>query len=114
MIHFTTKDMVGYIVRRRDADGKETFKFVEAKIKKIVNGKTKISVYTDRFRVLDAEEIESNMQILHRGNNIMLVGEPFITSSDYSEHCRKTVDYWNEHGAESILNAIVSPNIDDE
>ena len=103
----TPKDKVGYISLRKDENGKEFFKFIEATIKKVVIGKTKTSVYSDKFNALDAEELISNTEMI-RDMKLMLVTEPFITSEEYSEHCRKTVDYWNEHGARSIFDEIDS------
>jgi hypothetical protein len=102
-MNITVKDKIGFIRRSKDLEGKESFKFIESKIKKIVTGKTKTSIYSDKFYAIDADEIESNTDILKKGNGIMLVGEPFITTPEYSEHCLKVVDYWNEHGAKSIL-----------
>lgn len=99
----TPKDKIGYI-RRATVDGKEQFKFIEAKIKSVRVGKKQTSVYTDKFYALDAEEIEFNTEMIGKGRGIMLVNEPFITNNEYSEHCRKTVDYWNIHGARSILD----------
>lgn len=99
----TPKDKIGYI-RRATVDGKDQFKFIEAKIKSVRVGKKQTSVYTDKFYALDAEEIEFNTEIIGKGSGIMLVNEPFITNDEYSEHCRKTVDYWNIHGARSILD----------
>lgn len=99
----TPKDKIGYI-RRATVDGKEQFKFIEAKVKSVRIGKKGTSVYTDKFYALDAEEIESNTSFISKGSGLMLVNEPFITTDDYSELCRKTVDYWNEHGAKSIFD----------
>lgn len=99
----TPKDKIGYI-RRATVDGKEQFKFIEAKIKSVRVGKKQTSVYTDKFYALDSEEIEFNTEMIGKGSGIMLVNEPFITNDEYSEHCRKTVDYWNIHGARSILD----------
>ena len=103
-MNITTKDKIGYIKHNKYSDGSESFRFIEAKIKKIVVGKTKTSIYSDKLYTLDADEIESNTRILNKGNGLMLVGEPFITTPEYSEHCQKVVDYWNEHGAKSILD----------
>ena len=102
-MNITPNDKIGYISRRKDENGKEVFKFIEAKIKKVVVCKTKTSVYSDKFNALDAEEIISNTEMI-RDMKLMLVTEPFITNEEYSEHCRKTVDYWNEFGARSILD----------
>ena len=99
----TPKDKIGYI-SRATVDGKEKFRFIEAKVKSVRIGKKGTSVYTDKFYALDAEEIEFNTSMIGNGNGIMLVNEPFITTDEYSEHCRKTVDYWNKHGAKSILD----------
>ena len=99
----TPKDKIGYI-RRATVDGKEQFKFIEAKIKSVRIGKKQTSVYTDKFYALDAEEIEFNTEMIGKGSGIILVNEPFITNDEYSEHCRKTVDYWNTHGARSAFD----------
>ena len=103
-MNITIEDKIGYISRSKDSNDKENFRFIEAKIKKIVVGKTKTSIYSDKFYALDADEIESNTKILHKNNELMLVEEPFITSPEYSDHCCKVIDYWNEHGAKSILD----------
>lgn len=99
----TPKDKIGYI-RRATVNGKEQFKFIEAKVKSVRIGKKGTSVYTDKFYALDAEEIESNTSMISEGNGLMLVNEPFVTTDDYSELCRKTVKYWNEHGAKRIFD----------
>ena len=101
----TPKDKIGYI-RRATVDGKEQFKFVEAKVKSVRIGKKGTSVYTDKFYALDAEEIEFNTSMIGKDSKIMLVNEPFITTDEYSERCRKAVDYWNAHGAKSILDEL--------
>ena len=100
----TTKDKIGFISKRTTGDGRDYFKFIEAKIKSVRIGKKQTSVYTDKFYAIDAEEIELNTEIIGKGSGIMLVNEPFITNDEYSEHCRKTVDCWNIHGAKSILD----------
>ena len=101
----TPKDKIAYI-RRATVDGKEQFKFIEAKVKFVRIGKKGTSVYTDRFYPLDAEEIEFNTSLIGKNSGIMLVNEPFITTDKYSEHCIKVVDYWNDHGAKSILDEL--------
>ena len=103
----TPKDKIGYI-RRSTVDGKDQFRFIEAKVKSVRIGKKGTSVYTDKFYALDAEEIEFNTSMIGNGSGIMLVNEPFITTGEYSEHCRKTVDYWNEHGSRSILEELAT------
>lgn len=102
----TTKDKIGYIKRYTDAeDEKEEFKFIEGKIKKIVIGKKKKSVYSDKFYTLDMDEVEFNTKMISGKSKLILVNEPFITTDEYSEHCKQVVDYWNEHGAKSILDS---------
>lgn len=109
-MNITPKDNIGYISCRKDENGKEVFRFIEAKIKKVVVCKTKTSVYSDKFNALDAEELISNTEMIG-DRKLMLVTEPFITTDDYSEHCRQTVDYWNEHGAKSIFDAEPSKDV---
>ena len=103
----TPKDKIGYI-RRATVGGKEQFKFIEAKVKSVRIGEKGTSVYTDKFYALDAEEIEFNTSMIRKGSGLMLVNEPFVTTEEYSEHCRKAVDYWNEHGAKSILDELAA------
>ncbi len=100
----TTKDKIGFIQRRRDADGKETFKYIEGKIKKIVIGKKKISVYSDKFYPLELADLEGNTRIFNEDRRVLIVGEPFITNDKLAAWCQKNVDYWNEHGAKSLLD----------
>jgi|GEM_PF-3450536 len=98
-----TPDMkIGIILSFKDETGKEKFKFLEGKIKKINIGKTKTSIYTDSIANLDAVELESNTQLISE-SKLILLDEPFITDGEYSEHCRQVVDYWNEYGAKSVL-----------
>ena len=100
----TAKDRIGFIQRRTDENGKQHFKYIESKIKKIVVGKKKTSVYSDRFYTLELEELEINTKIFNETKGVLLVGEPFITNDKLAEWCQKNVDYWNEHGAKSILD----------
>lgn len=102
-IHITPKDTIGYI-RRLTIDDKTQFRWIETKVKKVVIGKTKTSVYSDRFYTLDAEEIESNTDIMTNGTGLVIVNEPFITNPELTEKCKKTVDYWNEYGAKGVLD----------
>ena len=98
----TTKDKIGLIQRRTDSEGKQVFKYVESKIKKIVIGKKKTSVYSDGFYPLELEELESNTKFFDIENGFLIVGDPFITNDKLAAWCQKNVDYWNEHGAKSI------------
>ncbi len=98
----TPATKIGYISSSKDEAGKETYEFIEAKIKRINVGKRITSIHTNKFHALDIEDIESNTKIITE-HKIMLVNEPFITNDEYSERCRKTVKYWNEHGALSII-----------
>ena len=100
----TTKDKIGFIQRRTDENGKQHFKYIESKIKKIVIGKKKTSVHSDRFYPLELEELESNTKFFNEEKGVLLVGEPFITNDKLAEWCQKNVDYWNEHGAKSIFD----------
>lgn len=100
----TTKNKIGYIQRRTDENGKQHFKYIEAKIKKIVIGKNRTAVYSDKFRAIELEELESNTNIFSEEKGILIVGEPFITNDKLAEWCQKNVDYWNEHGAKGIFD----------
>ena len=98
----TTKDKIGFIQRRTDENGKQTFEYIESKIKRVVIGKRKTAVYSDKFYPLEIEELERNTEIFDKQNGILIVGEPFITNKELAEWCQKNVDYWNKHGARSI------------
>ena len=100
----TTKDKIGLIQRRTNSDGKQVFKYVESKIKRIVIGKKKTSVYSDGFYPLELEELESNTSFFDEERGVLIVGEPFVTNDKLAEWCQKNVDYWNEHGAKSLLD----------
>ena len=105
----TAKDRIGYIRRQENPDGTTTFKLIEAKIKSVRIGKKGTSVYSDRFRALDAEELESNTEIMSGNSALVLVGEPFITNDAMSEWLQKVVTHWNRHGAETLLGNRTEP-----
>lgn len=98
----TPATKIGYISSSKDETGKETYEFIEAKIKRINVGKMITSIHTDKFHAIYLEELESNTALI-LNYEVTLVNEPFITNDEYSERCRKTVNYWNKHGAKQIL-----------
>lgn len=109
----TPKDTIGYICKNY-VDGKEQFEYIEAKIKSVRIGKRGTKVYTDKFYVLDAEDIEHNTEWMNEtAPQLILVQEPFITNPEIAERCRKNVDYWNEHGARSIWDDLVGKENED-
>jgi len=105
----TTKDTIGYIRRQENPDGTTTFKLIEAKIKSVRIGKKGTSVYSDRFRALDAEELEENTALMAVTSRIILVGEPFVMNDEMSERLKKVVDHWNQYGAETLLGTRTEP-----
>lgn len=105
----TTKDRIGYIRCQEHADGTTEFKYIEAKIKSVRIGKKGMRVYSDRFRALDAEDLESNTEIMSGNSRLVIVGEPFITNDAMSEHLQKVVAYWNKHGAKPLLGDRTKP-----
>ena len=105
----TTKDKIGYIRRQENLDGTTTFKLIEAKINSVRIGKKGISVYSDRFRALDAEELEDNTEIMSGNSSLVLVEEPFITNEEMSERLKRVVDHWNQYGAETLLGNRTEP-----
>lgn len=110
----TTKDRIGYIRRQEHPDGTASFKFIEAKIKSVRIGQKGTSVYSDKFRSLDAEEIELNTEIMSGNSKIILVGEPFVTNDELTERLKKVVDNWNKYGAESVLGNRTKPPKEEE
>ncbi len=105
----TTKDKIGYIRRKELADGTTEFKFIEAKIKSVRIGKKGTSVYSDRFRALDAEELEENAELMADTSRLILVNEPFIMNDEMSERLQKVIEHWNMHGAETLLGNRTEP-----
>ena len=95
----TPKDTIGCILRHKDSEGNETFKFIEAKVKRVSIGKTKTSVYTKEFYPLDAEEIESNTKMIDTSKGFLLVDEPFLLKEGDSNYFKAVVEHWNTHGA---------------
>ena len=109
----TTKDKIGYIRRQVNPDGTTTFKLIEAKIKSVRIGKKGTSVYSDRFRALDAEELEENAELMSDTSRIILVDEPFVMNDEMSERLQKVVEHWNKHGAETLLGNRTEPPKED-
>lgn len=105
----TTKDKIGYIQCQKHADGTTTFKLIEAKIKSVRIGKKGTSVYSDKFRALDAEELEDNTKFMSDNSKIILVNEPFIVNDQMIERFKKIVDHWNKYGAETLLGDRTEP-----
>lgn len=100
----TTKNKIGYIQRRYDENNILKFKFVIAKIKKVVIGKKKTSVYSDKFYTLDAEELESNTKCIDASKGLLLVNEPFIVKDEEIDYFNAVVDNWNENPPKDIFN----------
>ena len=94
----TPKDTIGFIQRRTDENGKETFKFIEAKVKRVNIGKTKTTVYTKEFYPLDMEEIESNTKMIDTSKGLLLVEEPFLLKDGKADYFKAVCDYWNTNG----------------
>lgn len=105
----TAKDKIGYIHRQEHPDGTTEFKLIEAKIKFVRIGKKGTSVYSDKFYALDAEELESNTEIMSGSSNLILVGEPFITNDEMTERLKKVVDRWNKYGTKTLLGNRIEP-----
>lgn len=91
----TPNDTIGYI-RKILIDGKEQFEYIEANVKLVEIGKKKTKVFTDKFRPLDAKEIESNTEWLKESKTLVLITEPFITSPEITERCKRFVTRKNE------------------
>lgn len=98
----TTKDKIGYIRRTGYKDKAPEFKLIVAKVKRVVLGKTKNSVYTDKFYSLEMEEIESNTKWLHKSKGLILVDEPFVIKDEEIPYFQAVVDDFNKNGARSI------------
>lgn len=104
----STKDRIGYI-RRTETDAGTSFKYIESKITSVRVGSKRTSVYSKNFRALDAEELEENTEMMRDNSKIVLVGEPFVADQELSDRIKRIVDYWNEHGAESLLGERYEP-----
>lgn len=94
----TPKDTIGFIQRRIDKNGKEIFKFIEAKVKRVNIGKTKTTVYTKEFYPLDMEEVESNTKIIDTHEGLILVGEPFLLKDGQADYFKAVCEHWNTNG----------------
>ena len=105
----TTESKIGYIRRQENPDGTTTFKLIEAKIKCVRIGKKGTSVYSDRFRALDAEELEENAKLMAYNSRLILVDEPFVMDSEMYERLKRVVDCWNRYGAETLLGNRTEP-----
>lgn len=105
----TTKDKIVYIRRQEHPDGTTEFKLIEAKIKSVRIGKRGTSVYSDKFRAMGADELESNAKIMAGNSTIVLVGEPFVANAEMTDRLKKVVDHWNKYGAETALGNRTEP-----
>ena len=104
------KDKIAYIRRSDYADGHTEFQLIETRISKLrIREDGGVSVYSYRFRALDMAELEDNAQIMADHSGLVLVGEPFVTKDELSGKVQKVVDYWNTHGAETLLGNRTKP-----
>lgn len=99
----TTKNKIGYIQRTYNDEKVPKFKFIVSKIKKVVIGKKKVSVYSDKFYTLDADELESNTKMINTSKGLMLVCEPFIVEDDEIDYFNDVCDNWNANPPKSIF-----------
>ena len=97
----TPKDRIGF-VKTTEVDGKTQYEYIEAKIKRVYVGKTKTSVYSDKFYALDAEELEYDTNFLIANPNLVMVRIPFITNEELANRCILNCEIWNERGARSV------------
>lgn len=93
----TPNDTIGYI-RKILKDGKEQFEYIESKITAVRIGKKGTKAYSDKFSPLDVEEVEFNTKWLKETETIIIITEPFITSPDLAERCKRFVTRKNEEG----------------
>ena len=91
----TTKNRIGYIQKRYDQNNVPHFKFIVAKIKRIVIGVKSTKVYTKEFHPLDLEVLESTTEMLDTSNGIIVVQEPFILKDNEEEYFKAVVNKWN-------------------
>lgn len=97
----TTENKIGYIRRTYDNDV-PNFKLIIGKIKRINIGKTKTSVYSDRFYPLEIEELESNTKFIDTSKGLIVVNEPFIINDEDIDYFNEVVRIWNENPPKSI------------
>lgn len=100
----TTQNKIGYIQRTYNENDVPKFKFIVSKIKKVVIGKKKVSVYSDKFRTLDAEELESNTRFIDTSKGLLIVGEPFIVKDEQIDYFNAVCDNWNRNPPKGIFD----------
>ena len=85
---------VGYISRKRDENGKETFKYREG------NATRRIGTRSDNIKVkflygtTPYEEVKSNTEIMAEGK-VVVVQEPFFTNDALKERLEKWCEWAN-------------------
>ena len=98
---------VGYISRRRDENGKETFKYREG------NATRRIGVRSDTIKVnflygtIPYEEVKSNTEFMS-GGKLIIVQEPFFTNDALKERVEKWCEWANscEHREYSLFGEV--------
>ena len=86
---------VGYIIKRVDENGKETFKYHES------NATRRIGVRSDTVKIpflygtTPYEEIDDNTNMMSGENGLIIVNEPFFTNKEMKERCERWCEWAN-------------------
>lgn len=99
----TVKDKIGFIQRTYEGDTPK-FRFIVSKIKKVVIGKKKMSVYSDKFYALDAEELEDTTECIDTSKGLLIIEEPFILHDDEIDYYEAVCAEWNKNPPKSIFD----------
>ena len=71
---------IGYISRRRDENGKETFKYREGTCTRRIGVRADTVKGKFLYGTYPYEEVLSNTEFFKDGDGLILVGEPFFTN----------------------------------
>ena len=99
---------IGYISRRRDENGKETFKYREGTCTRRIGVRADTVKVKFLYGTYPYEEVLSNTEFFKDGDGLILVGEPFFTNDTLKVKLEKWCEWANncEHREYSLLGEL--------
>lgn len=99
---------VGYISKRIDENGKETFKYREANATRRIGVKADTVKVSFLYGTTPYEEIDSNTRIMNAKSGLILVNEPFFTNEETKDRVERWCEWANscEHKEYSLFGEV--------
>ena len=95
-------DNIGWLYKKRLADGTDMWALLESKITKIVQNGSGTKVYSKCFYPIDIEEIEENTEIMQEANGWINTRDVVLLTDEIRNKCERWVKWANENMDEAV------------